>query len=98
MLSQQQIESQLASRRLDVEEIKRQLKELSNTLISLSKSIKDLENNITNNVVVTGAASEGYQVGDTFYHKLKHIFNKTVTFIVTLVAPSITITNGVGHA
>lgn len=95
MLSQTQIESQLAARRLEIEELKRQFKEAVNTLTAVSKSIKTLEDNLNALPISFGGGmsnNDTYQTGDIVYHKLRHVFNKAIGFFAAAPVAKQTLT------
>lgn len=58
MLQDKDIESQLTARRLEIEEIRRQLKLLINTLNTLSASISSIEASLVSTTFISGGGTD----------------------------------------
>lgn len=93
MLSQQQIEQQLIAYRLSIEELKTQLKTTINTLSQINNSLTALEKTSNSLIIGSETTGDGYQAGDTIYHKMKHVFNVAIGFFGAAPATKQTLTS-----
>lgn len=81
ILTLEETQKQLDARRLENEELRLRLTRLENRIASVTEVAAAAP-------IVTNNGVDSYLNKDTVYHKLKHLFEKAVTFIVALTVPN----------
>lgn len=94
LLSSNDIEQQLITRRLEIQELQRTISELRGSVKNNTSNIESITNikaiNVKPNPVAQGESLDSFFNGDSVIHKLKHTFNLIVSFLQSINLPSLT--------